>query len=1156
MRISTLLARNLTWYWRTNLAVLLGVATATGVLGGAALVGESVRASLRSLVLDRLGNADFVVTRSGFFRQELAAEMQPAAPLIALDGAVAHEPSGKRAAGIQVYGVDERFWKFQGLPGDAPRGREIQLTAALARELGAATNETILLRIPKPSAIPLETLHGRKEDLGKTLRLTLSGVVQRPFSLRAQQGDVRAVFVSVAHLQREVNQPRRVNTIVATQGKLPALTLADLGIRLRLVELEQGVGRTPQDPLLANERSRVQAAQAGGGAVSLSLETDSAVISDALADVATRTAQTLGLRVQPVLSYLANSMRIGGREVPYSVVTALDTAPAPAAGDGIVLNQWAASDLRARVGDWLELDYFVWKPDGQLHTETSKFQVERIVPIDAGDRELTPEYPGITESRSLRDWDPPFPLDLTRIRPRDEHYWGRYRTTPKAFVRLARGRALWGTRFGSLTSLRIGGADPQVRAGSPGPALRSPNQDFTASDRPPRGQASDAGGRPPVQPGEAGLQPPAGVSAFSGQVANRPASLQPALVGKALPPAGTLAGPYAEALRAALDPATLGLAVIPVKAQSLEAAQGATDFGEYFVYFSFFLVVSALLLTGLFFRLGIEQRKREIGTLRSLGFSASKIRTVFLLEGATLAVAGAAVGIGVALAYGALILLGLRTWWFDAVGTRLLSLHAAAAPLAVGAIAGVAVGLGSVAWTLRGLQPETPRGLLAGVQKTATGRWRWFAGATAAGLAAALMGAGLAVRFDPTAGFFGAGTLLLIAALLLESAWLHTRRFAPIRGQATLGMRNVAYRPGRSILCIALIASATFVIVSLDAFRRDGSAAGTGGFPLLADSVLPLIHDPNSAAGRSALNLPLLDSVQLVPFRLRPGDDTSCLNLYQALRPRILAPPATFLRSARFAFQRAGGQTKNPWLLLESKLAGGAIPAIADANSMTYVLHRKLGEEFELDGVRFRIVAALQDSLFQSELIVSEESFLRLYPDTPGYRFFLVNAPPGKEKETTRVLEDGLSGYGFNVQSAPARLAAFHRVENSYLETFRALGALGLLLGTVGLAAVLMRSVLERRAELALLRAVGYRPRHLVVMVLAENLFLLVVGLATGAACAAVAVAPAVAVRGGHLPVMSLSVLLALVLATGMLASLAATAAVLRAGVLDALRSE
>ena len=106
MRIYTLLARNLTWYWRTNLAVLLGVATATGVLGGAALVGESVRASLRDLVLERLGNTDSVVTRDGFFREELAAAFQPAAPVIAMDGVVEREASGKRAAAAQVYGVD------------------------------------------------------------------------------------------------------------------------------------------------------------------------------------------------------------------------------------------------------------------------------------------------------------------------------------------------------------------------------------------------------------------------------------------------------------------------------------------------------------------------------------------------------------------------------------------------------------------------------------------------------------------------------------------------------------------------------------------------------------------------------------------------------------------------------------------------------------------------------------------------------------------------------------------------------------------------------------------------------------------------------------------------------------------------------------------
>src|ERR1044071_7795990 len=102
MQTSTLLARNLTWYWRTNLAVLLGVATAVGVLGGALLVGDSVRASLRDLVLARLGKADVVVTRAGYFREQLASALHPGCPIIAIDGVVTHEPSGRRAFGVQV----------------------------------------------------------------------------------------------------------------------------------------------------------------------------------------------------------------------------------------------------------------------------------------------------------------------------------------------------------------------------------------------------------------------------------------------------------------------------------------------------------------------------------------------------------------------------------------------------------------------------------------------------------------------------------------------------------------------------------------------------------------------------------------------------------------------------------------------------------------------------------------------------------------------------------------------------------------------------------------------------------------------------------------------------------------------------------------------
>ena len=119
-----------------------------------------------------------------------------------------------------------------------------------------------------------------------------------------------------------------------------------------------------------------------------------------------------------------------------------------------------------------------------------------------------------------------------------------------------------------------------------------------------------------------------------------------------------------------------------------------------------------------------------------------------------------------------------------------------------------------------------------------------------------------------------------------------------------------------------------------------------------------------------------------------------------------------------------------------------------------------------------------------------------------------------------------MADLGARVTGTAERLAQFHRVENTYLSTFQTLGGLGLLLGTFGLATVLLRNVLERKRELALLGAVGYRRAHVMTMVMAENVLLLVAGLAAGALSAALAIAPAVAERGSRLPFTSGSALL------------------------------
>jgi ABC-type lipoprotein release transport system permease subunit len=1123
MRIGTLLRRNLLYYRRTNLAVVCGVAAAVAVLSGAMLVGDSVRGSLRDLVVRRLGATDYVVSADRFFREPLADTLKtnpalathtPATcPIIHLQGVVIHEGSGRRAQKVSVYGIDERFWRFHGFEQPSgPRDREALPGEPLARELGARPGETLLLRLEKQDEIPKESLYGRREDAGRTIRLEcrepLPDSELGDFSLQPGQAEVFTLFVPLDRLQRDLAQPGRANTILlSTTAPDAAPVRAALDASL----LTEDAGLRFKGMPYANASA---------------LESDRILLSEPVADAALTAAAAAGLMASPVYTYLAISIRAGSLEIPYSVITAaslgqgaladirfLRGAPSndpQGAADRIWLNEWAWRELEPDIGSPIEVSYFTWRDEGRLETETREFHFAGVVAIggDIGPA-LAPDFPGITEADSIHDWDPPFPMDMRRIRSEDERYWDQYRATPKAFIPLARGQELWGTRFGKLTTIVLKpapGADPGALQSFPGKLME------------------------------------------------------------------------------ALHPEQAGFSITPVRSVGLAASQGSTDFGEYFVYFSFFLIASATLLAALFFRLGIEQRLREIGTLQAQGFAPARIRNIFLAEAGVICGAGCLLGVPAATGYAALLMFGLRTWWVDAVGTRQLELHVSWTSLLAGASIGLVAAFVSTVWTLRGVAYNSPRALLAGaVYGAATHSRRrrrslilGAVTATAALVLLALSGAGM---LSDVGGFFGAGFLLLVSALAASAAYFRRERVPPVLPATRLsflklGSRNASYRPGRSVLCVALIAAATFTIVSVEAFRQDPGrisldpGSGTGGFPLIAESVLPIVDDLNSTQGSASLGLDLEslspEGVRFYPFRLKPGDDTSCLNLYVPQEPRVLGVPESLTKSGRFAFAESlaadAARRNNPWLLLDSPQPDGAIPAIGDANTIRYILHRRLGDDVIVDGggqpLKLRLVAALRDSIFQSELLISESNFRRSFPGQQGFRYFLIDVPPAHAAGATQPLEEQLADYGFDVHSAPERLASFHKVENTYLSTFQSLGALGLILGTAGLGTVLLRNVLERRKELALLRTVGFRGGTLALVVVAENMVLLVLGLFGGTVSALIAVSPALLSRVTAFPVGGLALLLGAVFATGLAASVAAVVAALRSPLLASLRSE
>jgi ABC-type antimicrobial peptide transport system permease subunit len=1181
MTFTRLLLRNLLYHWRGNLAVCLGVVVGTAVLTGALLVGDSLRGSLRDLTLDRLGWVEDALVTGRFFRAELAGTLRAnhVSDAIFLQAAATFRPGNasqvRRARGVTVLAVNFLFWPENRVPVDpefwSSDRAEVVLNAALAEELGLKAGDEITLHIQKAESVPRETILGRRKaddvltDLRLKVRQLILGDGMGSFTLNPSPQTPRNAFVPLRLMQEKLGKKGRANAILVGGASADLqnwlrndLTLDDWGVKLLTPEDRarhdfrildpRAQGGVLKKARWAGRVPEALAAKAKDGVLSvedfiayyqvnhpyLSLESDQMLVEPALAKAVTQAAERTGWRTAPTLIYLADRISDGKHDIPYAVVDALDPSqPAPLGpflppgvkdlkDDEIILADWKESPLHARAGDMVTLSYFDPNTEGRFVLRSAQFRVRGLLPLHgpADDPDLTPDFPGITDKLDIGKWEnPPFPYDPKRVKPADENYWKRYRTTPKAYVTLAKGQALWGSRFGQLTSIRL---------------ARKPGDET-------------------------------GIAAADVQ-------------------------PFRSALLAALLPEAGGFVFNDVRKQGLAASAKGTDFGFLFLAFSAFLITAALLLIGLLFRLNLDRRASEVGLLLATGYRRRTVRWLLLGEGAILAALGAIVGCAAALLYARLLVDFLAARWPGGLSRSFLRLHVGWDSLFIGYGAAFAVSLLTILWAMRVLGRIAPTVLLAGqtttpVSITARGRWRWsvgIAGFCLVGAIACLVWGALAQDHEMQAGgFFGSGFLLLAAFLAGVWTWMRSTHHRKIGGHgapafARLGVRNGARHAVRSLLTVGLLAAATFLVIAVQAFHREPGRdflerdGGSGGFPLLAESDVPLYQDLNTPAGRDQLNLSdkaqqALHGVEFYAFRVRQGDDASCLNLYQPRQPRVFGVPQALIQRGGFRFAsteaRTPEQRANPWLLLEAPAADGAISVFGEANTVGWQLNSHLGGELELKNdrgelVRVRIVGLLEDSVFQGELLMADRNFLKLYPRQEGFQFFLIAAPRERMAQVKDTLDSALADQGFAVSSTAQRLETYLAVENTYLLTFQALGGLGLLLGALGLAVVLLRSVWERRGELALLRALGFRRGALGWLVLAETLALLVLGLCAGTVAAVVSTAPYLGSAGGAALWLWAAALLGLVLAVGLGAGALALAATLRAPLLTALRRE
>ncbi|MES2923842.1 MAG: FtsX-like permease family protein [Verrucomicrobiota bacterium] len=452
MTSRSFILRGLRHYRSAYLGVLLGSALGAMVLLGALFAGDSVKSTLRQIAEQRTGRTTQVLAGGeNFFRTSLSNDLPGTAPVLQLRSQV-DTPGGRSTGQVNLFGVTPAFWNFASGKSTPPAldDRSWAINRELARTLDLSPGDTLVIRLGKPGLASRDApLSGEPEEL-ITLRGTVAEIREDDamgrFSLEATQLPAPAIFLPIERLAKAIERPDRANLLLfqnaistteATNLIRKSAQLADYGITLQDVSLSAAT----------------------------EIRTDRIFLPSTIEEK----LRTLLPAARPVVTYLANTIAANGRETPYSMVTGADPSsveflPDDLAADQIVLNSWEAEDLAAKPGDAVTVSYFTLGSGNQLAEKKSTFTVHSIVPLAgaAADKLWMPDFPGIAEADNSADWTPGLPLDLTRIREKDETYWDDHRGTPKAFIHIDAARRMWSNRWGNATSLRLPAGQPDL----------------------------------------------------------------------------------------------------------------------------------------------------------------------------------------------------------------------------------------------------------------------------------------------------------------------------------------------------------------------------------------------------------------------------------------------------------------------------------------------------------------------------------------------------------------------------------------------------------------------------------------------------------------------------------------------------------------------
>ena len=1086
--------KSLRYFSKQHIAVFLATLISSAVLTGALIVGDSVKYSLNNLVNKRLGNIEYaLLTGDRFVSSQLATEISkylniPTAAMLLLQGIAINTDNQKRINKAQVVGVNSHFWSLSHIEMPELKSDEVIISKNIAEKLSLNIGGELLLRIQNANVIPLNAPFTSDEELSVAMRVTIKTIADDNnlgrFSFRNNQAAPYNIFINRDLLADKLGVSELSNIIIATGNEFVNEEALNYSLRKNWTLTDAGLEINQ-----INSNGKIDL-------ISQRIFIDSTV-SDKISNISVPN--------EKLLTYFVNSFRFNDNETPYSFVTAAsgNFLGEQLTKSEIIINSWLAEDLNVVIEDTIELEYFVIGPFRTLNEKTEKFIVKRIIPTldNYADQALMPNFPGLSDAGNCSEWDAGIPIELKKIRDKDEQYWSDFRGTPKAFISLEKGLELWDNKFGNYTSIR-----------------------------------------------------------FDAQNISK-AELEKELL-------------------ATINPKDINLMFIDVRSDGVRAASNGVDFGELFLSLSFFVIASAILLTVLIYSLNLENRKHEIGVMFALGFTKIHILRLRFFESLPTIILSSIIGGLAGILYNKVMITGLNSVWNDAIHADMLEIYIIPSTIITGISISIIISLLSIyIVTARRLKKT----IISTIQDQADShslrksRFSKLAAITGilGSIALVLFSVSGSIENNTSLTLIG-GLLFMVGSVSLLSIMMNTNSGGKVFPERILDfwhlvIINTGRNKGRNIAVIVLLAIGTFTIIVTGANRLTFSGtenqrkSGTGGYKLWVENTVPLLQNLNTEEGKKHYGLEnenVLDNVSFVQFHKLPGDDASCLNLNQVQRPQILGvDPYLFDSLHAFSFTKLLLESDNPWLELNKEYGSYIIPAIADQTIIQWGIMKSIGDtlvyfnEFGKE-LKLVLIGGLNSSVFQGNILISKKHFMNNFPGSGGSEVMLVDVPEDNVAEVEGLLTNYLTDYGIEINSASKRLADFYSVTNTYLTIFMILGGLGVILGTLGLGIVLTRNMIERKHEIAIFEALGFKKSQIFKLIFTENLFLLMAGMTIGFLSASIAILPSILSPAFHIPGNFLFILVSIVFISGLIWIYIPVQLILNKPLLENLRKE